>query len=349
MASTALQIVNRVLRKISKTTIGTSFSDTNLGNQALDAVNEAVRAIIDTHTWDSLKKRDGMLITKAELTATDTAAVVSGSASVTVTGTTMYTALSARQDAVVYLTVTSDGNYANTAFRVIDITRSSGNSVFTLADTPGSEIFPGTTDAAASVRVNVPEYVLPSFVKMVHSVRYEEEDIELRFVDETTRLDEVEPSLNEDTGSPEVIAVGGTSTGTGETSTTKGFTETTDGNDGTRLIVRPTPDEDYVLHYSYSFKPTNLVEVSDTLDGLTESMVDDVVLRATALMQLTTGESDVDLAQMNMQLSRDAVEKKRSASRSDAGRKRVIRSLDSKGGRRAYPNLPTRTYGSLDE
>jgi hypothetical protein len=78
-------------------------------------------------------------------------------------------------------------------------------------------------------------------------------------------------------------------------------------------------------------------------------MVDDVVLRATALMQLTTGESDVDLAQMNMQLSRDAVEKKRSASRSDAGRKRVIRSLDSKGGRRAYPNLPTRTYGSLDE
>jgi hypothetical protein len=347
MASTALQIVNRVLRKLSKSTIGSAFTDQNLGNVTLDAVNEATRAILETHSWDSLKRRDGILVTQGVMTAASGSglnAIVTNTSTALSQSTAFGDGTGAVDnitgDMVSYLTFTEDASYGDTPFRVVSAARV--NDV--IANIVIETLFPGATDADAAFEIMVPEYVLPDTVKSVLSVRYEEEEINLEPIDETTTLDQFRPNLRDDTGSPEVVAVGGTSVRTFDTE----FGATAE-DPGLRMIVAPVPDAAYVLHYTYSLKTPTLVEVTDTLDGVSETLVDDIVQRATALMQLTTGESDLDLASANMQLSDTTIQLKRARSRADGGRVRRVASLDQKGRRnRLEPNVPRRNFGSLD-
>jgi hypothetical protein len=60
MASTALQMVNRVLKNLGQSEVA-SFSTTDRSSLSLEHINQAARSIFEEESWDWLTRHDGIL------------------------------------------------------------------------------------------------------------------------------------------------------------------------------------------------------------------------------------------------------------------------------------------------
>lgn len=273
--TTALSLVNRVRRLLREEDV-TSFVSTDLlSNTLLDLLNESKHDILETRIWDFDKRQDGELVTQAPLTGTD-ASFVNGSASYAFS-TTAPTSVAGNW--VAKLIATDDSSYGDTAFRVVSSGTSGGGCSGDLA-----VLFPGTSSlGAASFTVVFDEYLLPSTVRAVTSVRHQENDLRLIEVDKELGLDRVVQRPHEEQSTqPEFVYVGSTIT------TTYNSDSASEGSTGIGLRLHPTPSAALVLSYSYIYRHADMSSATDSLDNV-DGSVEDLIVRLAYARAMKTG------------------------------------------------------------
>lgn len=269
--ATTLALVNRV-RRLLREEDAAGLTD-RLSVVLLDLVNEAKGDLLEDRIWDFDRRQDGVLFAKGEFTETDTAQVASTLTPVTLT---TYAGLIGTYtgDFVSYVVVSSDTTYGDTAFRLVSGTVAA-NHTLTMANG-----WAGATDGTASARVVIPDYLLPTTVRAVTSVRHQEGDIRLHEITKETNLDWFAPRPHEHTSDlPTDVYVGSTITTTFDTDSASA------GTTGIGLRIHPAPSSDLVLHYSYIYRHPTL-STSQGLDNVDASVEDGIVRLAFARAML---------------------------------------------------------------
>lgn len=324
--STALQLVNRIRRKLRMGPDLSAFSSTDeLTNVLLDMLNEGKREVLEHREWDFDIRHDGILKCVKERTYTTGTSVVSltniGNTGVDVSAT--YSgSLRSR------VMVTSDATYGDTSFIITNITNTGGNDVYTIGVG-----WPGSTDGAASLKIFASEYILPSTVRDVLSVRHEEGEIALHFLDKSTELDPALPNPNLDSSDqPEAVYVGSTVRNT-----------TLDGADpsyGLGMMVHPIPSENVVIHYSYRYRHPDLTAATSEIENVPAHVEDLIVDAAVARAQMSGVANDPTLAALNVREVRRRADEAVKMTRPDPGRRRSLRSHDRRATRDQFGSRP---------
>ncbi len=307
---TALQLCNRVRLKARG---GAAFGnlDSTEGRTILACVNEAMTYVLETRDWDFDHRHDGVLQTRAVVDS-GTVALVAESATVGTSVSDVFTP----GDYVARLLIAGDTNLSSTAVKILNYEATSG-----LLDAE----WIGDTDAAAEYQIVFYEYKLPDYVKDVTAVRYQDQDMTLRIVgwDQGFRSAIPRPTDRiED--NPEIVVVGAQVMPTLLTSDTAT-------GPGLGLAIYPCPLGRYRLEYSYKYRHPQLVEDDDELEHVSDAAVHDIVLNAFALMEASTGR-DPNLAEANRMIAEMRTNRHHEMNRADASRRKILRSMDDRGG-----------------
>ena len=282
--TTALVAVNRVWRMLRHPDV-TAFTDT-LSPAVLDAVNAAMHEVLETAEWSFLARHDGELSVVPRTQYTASFLVTNGSATISNVG--QVDDATYRGSFRTRLVVTGSPTHGQTSFAVASTDRP-GISDRYHCDTT----WPGASNDISTLydgTVYVVDYQLPTTVRDVLSVRHEEDEVKVQFIDRTETFDTYIPTAHlEDSDSPDLVIVGGqvTSTfeyGVGSASRALG------------LMVWPLPTEAYVLSYSYRYLQPDLSATTDTIDA-PNSIVDLIVDKATARMYRSAVSNDPDMAE----------------------------------------------------
>jgi len=270
---TALEMLNRV-RLYRRQPTTDSFA-TPEDVVTLNALNMAIEDVLSTRKWEFDLRHNGQLTLRGKMddvfiNATSGSSVVN-----------LFTFLTAFVDAdvlgeyVVRLVASGVANHASTPFRVKSSSGAAGGTGFTVLDAKFPE------DAAlAATSLHYAEYILPDTVGEVIRASYKEEQIRLEQADPTVRYDELFPNGYDTAGSPEVVAVGGFDTPTYDS-------RIATPEPGLRMAVWPVPDDAYVIDYSYYYKHPELVTITDTLQGVPNAVVNDIILKAASIVMMT--------------------------------------------------------------
>jgi hypothetical protein len=277
--TTALVAVNRVQRRgrIATTATVTDGSAPTL----LDFVNEAAREVFETAEWEFLTRHDGELavVPRTAYTGTFTATLNSTTVSNIAQNAyaTYYGAFRSR------LVLTEHATHGGTSFAIATATHPAADDVYTL-----ETAFPGATTSGLNGFVYVVDYQLPATVRDILSVRHEENELKLEFVDKTFTFDSMEPAAHLVTDNqPQIIYVGGSVKAT----VTSGTATTALG-----IMVWPVATEKYVLSYSYRYLHPELSAAADVLDA-PSVIVDLIVDKATAKAYRSAVFNDPEMAQ----------------------------------------------------
>jgi len=165
-----------------------------------------------------------------------------------------------------------DTNFGNTSWIVTNVENASGIGL--TMTTSANLYFPTpATNGAWTTYAN--EVVLPDTVKEVLSVRHEEKDIALKFVDREIQFDHVVPRPSNRFGSvPEVVLVGGTITSTARGSLVAWSTISAEAAvTGTCAAVWPIPDTDTHIQYSYRVQHSDLSAATDAWTGVPSNVI----------------------------------------------------------------------------
>jgi hypothetical protein len=278
----------------------------------LDLVNEAKDYVLETRNWDFDTRHDGIIVTKG--VATDSATTVTN-------GLTAFTCAggSPTPDAsidVAYLLISADAAQGDTAYRIVHANMGVG-----ILDSA----WLGTSAAAnATSTIMYPIYKLPVTVKDVLSVRFQSDDLELKFVSRDETFNRVIPRFHDEiSDDPRIVAVGSQVT----TSYTTGGTPQV----GTGVLIYPCPETSYRLDYSYTRRHPQLTD-SQGLENVPDTIVHDIVLEAEALAYGSSVANDPDLEQRAHRLVELRTGRHHQVNTADPTRRTVLRSLDSKAG-----------------
>jgi hypothetical protein len=319
-----------LFRRQPTTTVVTTPEDEVTAN----AINMAIEDVLSTRRWEFDLRHDGQIGLKGAHTGSLLLTTTAGSteATIALAGLANSDLVDPASDGISgYVTrilPTGVSDYANTAMRI-----ASSSFVLSASATITLETKFPTTNSAAAAELHYNEYILPDTVREVVRVSYQEEELNLEQADPILRYDELFPAQNDRTGSPETIAIGGFDTATYYTSI--GVIPP-----GLRMAVWPVPDEDYVLNYSYYRRHPELVAATDTLTGVPQAQVNDIVLQAYSTVAMTW---DKDYAAAHFtDLSREQAATKHRAYGGSPGRRHTIRSFENNSGRvhvqRGFPN-----------
>ncbi len=273
--STTLQLVNRLRRRFREEDI-TALGD-DLSTFLVDLLNESKRDLLEAYNWDFDMRTDGELVTMPTVTSV----VVANNGFNTFTAT-LTAAQVVGQYAVAKAIITSDAAYGDTAIRVVYLVPGVISLLGLAID------WPGTSNAAATIRLVFDEYVLPSIVRAVTSVRHQEQDLQVIEVDRDIGLDGYAPRPHGDIGdAPDRVFIGKRATSTYDTSA-QDSTEVS----GITLKLDPTPSSALLISYSYIYRHP---DCSDTqgLDGVDPSIEDLIVRLAEARGTMSGLGSDV--------------------------------------------------------
>lgn len=310
---TALQLVNRVRRRMH---MGDAADLTDaLSKALLDLVNEAKDYILETRNWDFDARHDGVLNTRSKLTSSGTTLVISDSTSYTSTAFTPDDSVAR----IVVADTSTNTNQAQTSYRIVSLNPATGGGTL---DSPWlGTTFPSTADAY----IYFAEYKLPDTVKDVLSVRYQDDDVELRFVGRNESFHKVVPRMHDRiTNDPELVVVGSMVTPTYDST---GSASTP----GLGLLVYPAPLYTYRLDYSYTVRHPAL-SASQDLENVPDSVVHDIVLEAEALAYGSSVANDPDLAKSAHQRVEVRASRHHQVNTADPRRRMRLRSLDARGG-----------------
>lgn len=272
MASvTGLQLINRVMLLRRHPTIS-SFVSSNPEHQVvLNALNMAKDDILGTRDWDFDLRHDGQLATRAIKDVTFFCSA--GSSFATVSGSNGGTDLFGNY--VVRVLPTGNTEYANTAFRMNYISNPTlGFVVLAVAA-------PTTFAVSTAAKLVYSEYILPDNVRSVARVSYQEEELNLDLIDPHVGFDEWVPNGHVDSGEPRVMAIGGRDVRTYDATAT-----TPNDEPGLRAIIWPPPDDEYVLNYSYYINHADLVDGDSVLEGVSESVLNQIVNVALGIVKM---------------------------------------------------------------
>ena len=267
---TALQLVNRVRRRMRHDDVTAISQLRDLAT--LDAVNRAMRDVLMGNVWED-DKRHTQIQTKARVTDV-TFSGSAGLSSVGVTRTAVWEDEDVHGDFILRLVPTGTSAYANTAIRALTTSPIFGTYT-TIATTP-FELVEATSSTAGEAFIA--EYMLPDTIRSVLTVTFQDEDLSLEQVGATTEFAELYPRQHIEYGPPKSVSVGGLDVPTYVTGSTAP-------DPGLRMIVWPPPDDEYVLDIEYLYRHPDLATATDTLEGVSDVVVDSIVDLATADMQ----------------------------------------------------------------
>lgn len=315
MATTALEMVNRVLRRHRQDEVS-AFSEP-LPKSVLDAVNEAAREIVSERNWPWNVRTDGVLTTTPAYTGDD-AALTHG---VNVFAVQSFSAGTSplAGDFVTRIVLPSDASFGDTAFRVTEVATSGGGVVGYIETT-----WPGTTKVSIgnyhTYKLFACEYLLPATVGKIVSVRHEAAPLRVTELDPWVTFDELIPRAHDTmSDSPEFIGVGGMALGTHTG---------TPGTKKLRMLVWPVPSESLVLHYTYQHRPAAMAVVTDYLD-FPDEIIDVVVDLAFAKTQMNMVGNNPTAGAANMRMAMQTAAAKYQNNASDPSRRRRVGACDS--------------------
>lgn len=327
---TALQLVNRVRRKMRVPDTTDFAKSENL--LLLDLVNEAKDMVLELRDWEFDIRHDGHLSTVANTTGSGSGLVHGASAATMTINESFPTSANSFIARIVF---THDTSYGDTAYRV---SLWDGTSV----TVPDANSAISTTSPTYSIFAN--EYVLPSNVKKILSVRHQESDIRVEEIDRSVRFDRfVQRPQESITDTPDLIYVGGIGTAT----KSDAANPDTDG-----IIFMPWPTPSLVLDFDYSYieRHDELTAVDSQLDNVDRYAVDLIVDLAYGRAQQSefgnNKEEGIAIERKVLGISKDFETNDGRMAR----RKLRLRSLDHVGSSgRDFGRLPNggKSFGSL--
>ena len=313
-APTALQLVNRVNRKRRQGDV--TALDGQQEKATLDAINEAMSDVLTGNSWEFDVRHDQIRTRPRNVGGSFTHS--SGTAVINVFGFTTKTleADDIYGDFILRAVPTGDADYANTALRVLSsVLTSPGVAGFTIASQLDG------LAASGSCELFYSEYVLPDTVRTVHRMTHQERELTLDQLGATVEFDELYPRPYVEYGEPRVASVGGFDISTYEAAGTAP-------DPRLRMVIWPVPDEEYVLDYKYSVRHVALEDATDTLDGVPDEVVDQIVELATADM-IAFYEQRVDDARALRRDTMESMDKIHARHGGQATDRKVIRGWDS--------------------
>ncbi len=312
MASvTLLEMVNRVrlFRRQPTTTVIATPED----EVTVNSINSAIEDVLSTQKWPFDLRKDGQLALRARLDDL-TMDTLPGSQTAPITRSSGLVDADVFGDYAVRVLPDGIDEYANTALRIEKASPAAANSSIAVL-----EVTMPDTESAVACELHYTEYMLPETVREVVRVTYQERPLELDQVDPTVRYDEIFPAPHAKLGPPEKVSIGGFDTPTydrtGSTPDPK-----------LRMAIWPVPDDEYIINYSYYFRHPELVTATDTLVGVDNGVVNDIVLQAYSTVAMTW---DQNFAASHMtDLSRQQAAAKHRASGGSPGRRHTIHSFE---------------------
>lgn len=281
MASvTALQLVNRVMLNRRQPEITTISSTAPEHAVTLNAINAAKNDILESRDWE-FNLRRSQIVLRARIAGT----IVSSGSDASVLLFTQSGAVTALEsdwinDYVCRLVAESSTDYSNTATRVDSIrTPVIPQNVVVDAPYTAAEVEPAIGGTGYMIRG---EYMLPDTVRAVVRASYQERNLSLTQADPWSQYEELFPRPHWEYGPPETIAVGGYDIPTYD----NGSGGETPPEPKLRMAVYPVPDDDYIVDYSYIYRHPELTADADVLEGVPESVVGQIVWRATGIVAM---------------------------------------------------------------
>jgi hypothetical protein len=352
VSTTALQFVNRVLRwcrldDITGWPVGQT-PGTPEALVALDVVNDCWREVLEGgRPFDFDIRNNGVLNTVAPLIATTGFSLFAGStlANWAVPIGSFYSGPVAGQY-LIKLQATTDPHMSNTAVNVVSVYQAvvgPQTFVYFTLDAPwiGAASF---SSAPGNVLVN--EYVLPSYVRGVLSMRHQQTPIQLRQLEKHQRFDGMLPIPQiYFSNFPWIGIVGNLTTSTNDNGAAA---PTTPSVEGIGLLLFPAPAIQYRLDYDYVLRRTPLVNASDVLDAVPDSVVDVIVERSFGRACYTNIMNDAQLGAQILARNDMRLKNLRDSIRPAILRHAPMRSLDDAnvGIRRDWGRIPPIT-GSI--
>lgn len=249
--TTALVAIQRMIHMTRDGQVS-DFSDTDKTGAYLVCLNSALREVLETAEWDFLTRHDGEL---RVVPATTYTAALSTSSVTTIVAVGQNDFATYHGNFQTRIVPTGSTVYGGTSFAVAQASHPAASDVYLLrGEYPNSAGF-----SLINGMIYVVDYQLPSTVRDVLSVRHEQDEVKLGFIDKQ-RFDEIEPAAHLVTSdSPDMVTVGGSVTST----ITTGGTATT----ALGLTVWPVPSVAYVLHYAYRYLHPAVSAVTDLIDA----------------------------------------------------------------------------------
>ncbi len=283
MASTALQLVNKVRKKHRFGDVA-AFSDV-LTLSILDALNAATCTVLEDRTWWFQKRDDGLFNTVAFETIDPFDLIVSATGLWTVTP---YATAWTNGSFIRRMVVTSDADYSNTSIKVLSSEDDgAGGMRGDLQSWPGAaNVVNGIVD------VMVSEFIMPATVREITSVRHQEQELKLRFVARDVDFYRAFPMDQLEVNDDPTMAV---ISSFGE-NTAEGFNGTyTNQVEGILLQLYPVPEGILQINYSYVYQQPELTAITDTISGVTPGVENIIVDLAYAYtMQSGVGTKGVE-------------------------------------------------------
>lgn len=329
MAVTLIQMINRVRRRHRFPDVTTLTAD-DLVSPVQDALNESARQVLESRSWDFLIRHDGMLTTRPRVQASGVVILKLGGLDQISDTVPSTTATDHAGDFVTRARITSDASFGDTSFRVPSVRNFGGQSVYFL-DTA----WPGSSDLAASLELFAAEYLLPDTVGDVLSVRHQEQDLELCFVPRQHGFDSVVQRYHESfSDSPRVVYVGAQITSTYDRD------QASSGDTGLGMLLYPTPESELALHYSYRYRHADMTETTDTLVGVPNHVVDQIIELAVAKTYISHIGNDINLGAKIRDDAMENLDRLYAMHRPDPARRVSFGSHFGGGGRLRYGGRP---------
>lgn len=328
MSATLLQMVNRFRRKLKYEDVSSFSSSDDLTTAAIDCINEAKRDVLENHEWDFDIRSDGILKTIAPLTYTDQAFTTTPG-EIGIFGSTDYAAITGGSSRS-RIAITEDTSFGDTYF----IINSSSHPA--TADRHVIETsWPGSTFDLVSLgnaAILTAEYVLPTTIRDVLTVKVEEVDTLVEFVDGASDLEQLVPNAFEETSDvPEVCFVGGSTTPTVATGTTA--------TPGLGIWIYPVPASVYVVRYTYRYRHPALSATTDTL-YVQDHIIDDIIDLALARAMRTRIAPDLENSAQLEGVTMARISRSAKRTGSQPLERMTLRSHDRRGGRTPMSGRP---------
>ena len=338
MPPTVLQLVNRVLRKHRHNPVADLSSD--LAESVLDALNEANQTVYQERRWDFQTQHDGVIDVQPKIESLS-GTTINGGSGYSISSATSGTVLSG--DYVRRVVFGSNAQYPETAWAVA----AQGTVVGATSLGELDSIWPGdSVSVETGVFTFVAEYILPSTVRDVLSVRHEEQPVRLVFSDKQVEFDHIFPKPHEHFSSePQEVIVGGNWHKTQNAATFDADTAEW----GLVARIHPVPDTKTVLFYDYIYR---IPEFTTSDAATTFRQVPDhfwnlsVDLAYAKTLQTAVG-NDVQAGLLLENRALLAVRRLHGADEPAAFKRNEVRSMDTVRDRKG-DNFPPDTVVSID-
>ena len=278
--ATLLTMLNDLRALLSEEPIATISATDGLTQALILLVNKASKSVLESRTWSFDKRTDGEAAIDGPV-AGSTVNHIAGPGFIVEYSAAAFAMLTPNTMAVRF-NMDDDTVRPKLSYAVVNAARFGPLlSIVLSSDWLGEQ---GVSDTGRSWTLYTTDYILPSTVRKVLSVRDEEQPIQLYFTEDEIFTDRYSPRPLDDTGEGKCVIVGGTETAsfaTGSAST------------GMRLRMLPVPVSDTMLYYTYVYRHPAMTAATDTLVAVPGNVIRLIVDKALYYCLSSNVEADM--------------------------------------------------------